>query len=212
MTGWHDGAGHGRPFTPGDFALIYREPDRQLAPADVQKIAEGFLLWNGNHSWKVTNVAATPDGAGHWWVLLRKSWALWQTPVIIAPADLARIQAPALVIAAGAAAVSTPLVAVLSGGNVDPLLLGHLIRHGLSGNGRYLNFHCVIPDRPGGLAHLLSELAASGANVLEVAHERTSTTLHIGDVEVALQLETRGPEHADAVMTRLRDHGYRIIE
>jgi threonine dehydratase len=106
----------------------------------------------------------------------------------------------------------TPIVAVLSGGNVDPLLLGHLIRHGLSGNGRYLNFHCVIPDRPGGLAHLLSELAASGANVLEVAHERTSTTLHIGDVEVALQLETRGPEHADAVMSRLRDHGYRIIE
>ena len=106
----------------------------------------------------------------------------------------------------------TPIVAVLSGGNVDPLLLGHLIRHGLSGNGRYLNFHCVIPDRPGGLAHLLSELAASGANVLEVAHERTSTALHIGDVEVALQLETRGPEHADAVMARLREHGYRIIE
>jgi threonine dehydratase len=121
--------------------------------------------------------------------------------------------------AAGVAAVldeparfETPIVAVLSGGNVDPLLLGHLIRHGLSGNGRYLNFHCVIPDRPGGLAHLLSELAASGANVLEVVHERTSTALHIGDVEVALQLETRGPEHADAVMTRLREHGYRIIE
>jgi threonine dehydratase len=121
--------------------------------------------------------------------------------------------------AAGVAAVldeparfETPIVAVLSGGNVDPLLLGHLIRHGLSGNGRYLNFHCVIPDRPGGLAHLLSELAASGANVLEVVHERTSTALHIGDVEVALQLETRGPEHADAVLSRLREHGYRIIE
>jgi hypothetical protein len=62
MTGRHDGADHGRPFTPGDFALIYRQPDRQLAPADVQKIAEGFLLWNGNHSWKVTNVTAAPDG------------------------------------------------------------------------------------------------------------------------------------------------------
>jgi hypothetical protein len=66
MGGWghHRGAeGHGewrhgaRPF-----ALIYRQPDRQLAPADVQKIAEGFLLWNGNHSWKVANVAPTPDG------------------------------------------------------------------------------------------------------------------------------------------------------
>jgi hypothetical protein len=62
MMGWRNGAGHRRPFNRGDFALIYRQPDRQLAPADVQKIAEGFLLWNGNHSWKVTNVAATPDG------------------------------------------------------------------------------------------------------------------------------------------------------
>jgi len=44
------------------FALIYRQPDRQLAPTDVQKIAEAFLLWNGNHTWKVINVAATPDG------------------------------------------------------------------------------------------------------------------------------------------------------
>ncbi len=44
------------------FALIYRQPDRQLAPADVQKIAEAFLLWNGNHTWKVTDVAATADG------------------------------------------------------------------------------------------------------------------------------------------------------
>jgi hypothetical protein len=44
------------------FALIYRQPDRQLAPADVQKIAEAFLLWNGNHAWKVTDVAPTADG------------------------------------------------------------------------------------------------------------------------------------------------------
>jgi threonine dehydratase len=105
---------------------------------------------------------------------------------------------------------AAPAVAVLSGGNVDPLLLGHLIRHGLSAGGRYLNLHCVIPDRPGGLARLLSELADSGANVLEVAHERTSTTLHVGEVEVALQLETRGAEHADRVLTRLRDRGYRV--
>lgn len=56
------GHGHDRAFKPRDFALIYRQPDRQLAPADVQKIAEGFLLWNGNHSWKVTDVAPTSDG------------------------------------------------------------------------------------------------------------------------------------------------------
>ncbi len=54
-----DGA---RPIKPRDFALVYRQPDRRLAPADVQKIAEAFLLWNGNHTWKVTDVAAAADG------------------------------------------------------------------------------------------------------------------------------------------------------
>jgi hypothetical protein len=44
------------------FALVYRQEDRNLAPADVQKIAEAFLLWNGNHTWKVSNVAPTTDG------------------------------------------------------------------------------------------------------------------------------------------------------
>jgi hypothetical protein len=61
MAGTHR-PDHDRPFNPRDFALIYRQPDRKLAPADVQKIAEGFLLWNGNHSWKVTDVAPTSDG------------------------------------------------------------------------------------------------------------------------------------------------------
>jgi hypothetical protein len=56
------GAGRDRLFSQRDFALIYRQPDRQLGAADVQKIAEAFLLWNGNHSWKVTDVAATADG------------------------------------------------------------------------------------------------------------------------------------------------------
>ena len=106
----------------------------------------------------------------------------------------------------------TPIVAVLSGGNVDPLLLGNLIRHGMASAGRYLNLRCVIPDRPGGLAQLLAELAELGANVLEVAHERTSTALHVGEVEVHVQLETKGPTHADEVVARLREHGYHVVE
>jgi threonine dehydratase len=107
-------------------------------------------------------------------------------------------------------AFPTPAVAVLSGGNVDPLLLAKLIRHGMASGGRYLNIRVRIPDRPGGLARLLVELAEQGANVLEVAHERTSTSLSVDEVEVHVQLETRGPEHAEAVLARLREHGYRV--
>jgi hypothetical protein len=44
------------------FALIYRQQDRALTPPDVQKIAEAFLLWNGNHSWKVVDAATTSNG------------------------------------------------------------------------------------------------------------------------------------------------------
>jgi hypothetical protein len=73
-AGWHHphpgwmawrhnwGEGH-RPIAPGTFALIYHEKDRNLTPPDVQKIAEAFLLWHGNDTWKVVNVAPTADGA-----------------------------------------------------------------------------------------------------------------------------------------------------
>ena len=107
---------------------------------------------------------------------------------------------------------ATPAVAVLSGGNVDPLLLGKLIRHGMAAAGRYLSLRVRIPDRPGGLARLLTELAGEGANVLEVVHERLLTTLSVDEVEVVVQLETRGSEHAEQVMARLREDGYRVIE
>jgi threonine dehydratase len=103
-----------------------------------------------------------------------------------------------------------PAVAILSGGNVDPLLLGKLIRHGMAAAGRYLSLRVRIPDRPGGLARLLGELAETGANVLEVVHERLSTALRVDEVEVLLQLETRGTDHAHEVVARLRAHGYAV--
>ena len=104
----------------------------------------------------------------------------------------------------------TPAVVVLSGGNVDPLLLMNVIRHGLAAAGRYLDFHVRIPDRPGGLARLLGELAEVEANVLDVVHERTSAHLHIGEVAVGLQVETRGPEHTERVLGHLRAQGYAV--
>jgi threonine dehydratase len=141
----------------------------------------------------------------------------------MARAVLATLErAKLLVEPAGAAAVAalmehprafpTPAVAVLSGGNIDPLLLGKVIRHGMAAAGRYLNLRVCIPDVPGGLALLLSEISTAGANVLEVAHERISPTLHVDEVEVHLQLETRGEPHAHQVLARLLEQGYRIVQ
>ena len=104
-----------------------------------------------------------------------------------------------------------PVVVVLSGGNIDPLLLSKLLRHGLRAAGRFLAFRCRLPDRPGALATLLHQLAGLGANVLDVWHERVTPRLQVGEVEVLLQVETRGPEHCEEVITELRQAGYTLV-
>ncbi len=119
--------------------------------------------------------------------------------------------------AAGLAAVmedptsfTPPVVVVLSGGNIDPLLLSKVIRHGLIAAGRFLSLRVRIPDRPGELARLLGVLAAAGANVLDVEHQRTGRTLHLDEVEVDLQLETRGGEQSDRVVAALTEASYSV--
>jgi len=122
---------------------------------------------------------------------------------------------------AGAAAVAAvmeepaqwegPIVAVLSGGNVDPLLMLRVMQHGMIAAGRYLSLRLSVPDRPGSLAALLTLLADLGANVLDVEHSRTGATLHLGEVGIALSLETRGEEHCAHVAAELRAAGYRSV-
>jgi threonine dehydratase len=103
-----------------------------------------------------------------------------------------------------------PVVAVLSGGNIDPLLLSKLLRHGLSAAGRFLGLRCRLPDYPGSLAGLLGAIADLGANVLEVSHERLAPSLRVDEVEVVLHVETRGPEHCEDVKAKLRAAGYEV--
>ena len=119
--------------------------------------------------------------------------------------------------AAGLAAVmedpssfAPPVVVILSGGNIDPLLLSKVVRHGLIAAGRFLSLKVRIPDRPGELARLLTVLGDAGANVLDVEHQRTGRTLHLDEVEVDLQLETRGSEHGDAVTKALTEASYAV--
>jgi threonine dehydratase len=104
-----------------------------------------------------------------------------------------------------------PVAVVLSGGNVDPLLLGRVIRHGLAAAGRYLVLRLIIPDAPGMLARLLAEIADAGANVAEVMHARSNPAVGTDEVEVLVQLETRGEAHARAVVDRLAERGYRAV-
>ncbi len=86
-----------------------------------------------------------------------------------------------------------------------------VIEHGLGASGRYLYFRARIPDVRG-LAQLLKELAEVSANVLDVVHERTSASLHLDEVEVQLQVETRSEEHAERVLEHLRGCGYTVAQ
>ncbi|WP_137232003.1 threonine ammonia-lyase [Streptomyces sp. BPSDS2] len=104
-----------------------------------------------------------------------------------------------------------PVVAVLSGGNVDPLLMQRILRHGMSAAGRYLSLRLRLTDRPGALAALLAALTVADANVLDISHVRTDPRLGLTEAEVDLHLETKGPQHCAEVEAALRAAGYRVM-
>ncbi|MGY1825690.1 MULTISPECIES: threonine ammonia-lyase [unclassified Blastococcus] len=133
-------------------------------------------------------------------------FCLERAKMVVEPAGVAAVAA----VLADPRAFEPPLVAVVSGGNIDPVLLLKVVQHGMAAAGRYLSLRLRVPDRPGSLAAVLAELAAAGANVQEVEHERTSTRLGIGEVEVFVVVETRGPVHAGEVIAALRGAGYAV--
>lgn len=103
--------------------------------------------------------------------------------------------------------LSGTTVITLSGGNVDPLLLLRVIRHGMATVGRYLAVNVTIPDRPGSLAALLTQVASLNASVVEVAHERERGDINVDEVDVLVVMETRGAHHCDEIVSSLRASG-----
>ncbi|WP_269744625.1 threonine ammonia-lyase [Rhodococcus sp. AW25M09] len=100
--------------------------------------------------------------------------------------------------------------AVLSGGNIDPLLLTHVITHGLRAGGRYLAVRVTISDKPGGLTGVLGVVRDAGASVVDVVHSRTGGRLGLEEVNVMLTVETRGPDHRGSVLDALGAAGYAV--
>ena len=111
-------------------------------------------------------------------------------------------------ILAGKVVPSGTTVAILSGGNIDPLLLQRVVAHGLAASGRYMTLQIPLPDRPGQLARVSELLATVGANVIEVLHTRHGQGLQISEVILQLSVETRGDEHRALVLSVLEEAGY----
>ena len=105
-------------------------------------------------------------------------------------------------------------VVILSGGNMDPLLLQRVVRHGLAAAERYTTISVMLPDRPGQLALTADVIAKANANVVEVLHTRHGLGLKISEVELNLSVETSGHEHTLEVLKALKNAGLkpRIIE
>jgi threonine dehydratase len=98
-------------------------------------------------------------------------------------------------------------VIVLSGGNIDPLLMQKVIGHGLAASERYTTISVMLPDRPGQLVKTASAIAAAHGNVVEVLHTRHGKGWEISEVELRLSVETRGKTHRDEVLKALQAEG-----
>ncbi len=129
-----------------------------------------------------------------------------RTKLVVEPAGAAGVAA----LLTGKINATGPTATILSGGNIDPLLLQRVIGHGLSASSRYLKLRILLPDIPGQLVRTASIVASKNANVVEVVHTRHATELPISDVELELHIETRGVEHGQEVVSALRDAGYRV--
>ncbi|ROZ61971.1 threonine ammonia-lyase [Kocuria soli] len=102
-------------------------------------------------------------------------------------------------------------VVVLSGGNVDPMLMLKVIQRGLAAAGRYMTVKMMLVDRPGELTHISSIISRLDANVTGVDHTRIGGSLAMGDVSITIDMETKGHEHSRQVLDALEAEGYRPV-
>jgi threonine dehydratase len=104
-----------------------------------------------------------------------------------------------------------PVVATLSGGNIDPLLLNRVLRTGLATSGRFLMVQVRLADQPGSLAKLVDSVADMNTNIIQVSHTRMNPALAISEVDVELELETRGFEHREQILAQIVAQGFEIV-
>ncbi|QPV64933.1 threonine ammonia-lyase [Halosimplex litoreum] len=102
------------------------------------------------------------------------------------------------------------IVPCLCGGNIDLNVLTTVIMRGLVETGRYLRVRTILKDRPGELERLVEIISDARANIHAIEHDRTGKDVAMNAAEVELDLETKGPDHADALLEALREEGYEV--
>lgn len=102
------------------------------------------------------------------------------------------------------------VVLLLSGGNIDVTMIAGVIERGLATEGRLCRVRALISDRPGGLARLLNVIAATGANIKEVSHDRNFAPPDVGFVAVTCIMHTRDADHIAQIRQAMSDAGVEI--
>lgn len=101
-------------------------------------------------------------------------------------------------------------VCLLSGGNIDVKTIAQVVERGLIAGGRYLKLSIELDDHPGALAILAENIGATRANIFHITHDRRSKSLAIGRTDVSLELETRGYDHINEIVSYLKGKGYNL--
>jgi threonine dehydratase len=128
---------------------------------------------------------------------------LERSKMVVEPAGAVGVAA----IMSGAVKLKGKTVVILSGGNIDPLLLQKIIARGLAAAERITSISVMLPDRPGMLVKTAEAIAAAHGNVVEVLHTRNGKGLEISEVELKVSVETTGHEHRQLVLKALNDAG-----
>ena len=172
-----------------------------VRPADVTNTMADGIAVASPMPLPVETVTVSEEDLSHAVRLL-----LERAKAVVEPAGAAGLAA----VLAGVIPGDGPVVVVLSGGNVDPLLLTAIVDHGLSGVGRYLVIQVVLGDRPGQLAAITAIVAEQRANVVSIEHHREGVGLPVGETQVRLTLETRDRDHGEGVIAALEHHGFAV--
>ena len=104
------------------------------------------------------------------------------------------------------------VVSVISGGNIDVLMISSMINKGLIRRDRIFNFSVNIPDKPGELAKVVDLIAELGANVVKLEHNQFKNLARFKDVELQVTIETNGSEHIKNLVQAFEEKGYEIIK
>ena len=103
------------------------------------------------------------------------------------------------------------VVSVVSGGNIDVLMISSMINKGLIRRDRIFNFTVNIPDKPGELAKVVDLIAQQGANVVKLEHNQFKNLSRFKDIELQITVETNGSEHVKNLVQAFEEKGYEIV-